>query len=279
MSVYTYKQILEKAKTCQTNVKKEYKTGISSHWCYYFGSAILNPKKNIKKINIGDAPTPKGTSISRQIKQSDYKNICEDLTKFVQNPKYQRLPNYVKYGKFQLTPHLLTEFTSRILVWYDKNGRLPTEANINSKVFNKPVETGNAVYDYFVKKTGKKFNTLDDLLAYVKSYFKYQKYFDDVKSNKQVTDTKSGNCTDLLQWLMNMTKAMGYKSRCIHVKCRTSGTGHVFGEFNHPKHTGGKWIRRDIAAVADGGNIRDIWCSNGYVQGVNPSWFVANLNR
>ena len=279
MTNYTYKQIVTNAKDCQKNVKKEYKTGRTSKWCYYYAKAILKPKTDIKKINFADAPSPKGTSISRQIKQSDYKNICKDLINFVENPKYKRLPNYVLYGKYQLTPHLLTEFLSRILVWYDKNGRLPSEANINSKIFSKPVETGNVVYDYFVKKTGKRFTTLDDLLTYVKAYFTYLKYFDDYKSNKQVTDSKSGNCVDLLQWLMNMTKAMGYQSRCIHVKCTVSGTGHVFGEFKHSKHTGGKWIRRDIAAVADGENIKSIWCGNGNVQAVNPSWFMSNLNR
>ena len=279
MSVYTYKQILEKAKTCQTNVKKEYKTGISSHWCYYFGSAILNPKKDIKKININDAPAPKGTSISRQIKKSDYLNICKDLTKFVQNPKYKRLPNYVMYNKYQLTPHLLTEFLSRILVWYDKNGRLPSEANINSKVFTKPVETGNKVYDYACKKYGKTFKTIDEVLAFVKAYFKYQYYFDDHKSNKEVTDSKSGNCTDLLQWFVNMAEAMGYEWKCLHVKCRVSGTGHVRGQFKHKKHTGGKWIYRDIAAVADGGSITSNWCMDGILLATNPFWWMSNKNR
>ena len=129
------------------------------------------------------------------------------------------------------------------------------------------------------KVISKKFKTLDDLLAYVKAYFTYQKYFDDHKSNKQVIDSKSGNCVDLLQFCMNYAKAMGYESKCIHVKCKTSGTGHVFGKFKHPKHTGNTWIIRDIAAVADGGSIKSVWCSDGIVQATNPSWFMENWNR
>ena len=50
---YTYNTILGKAKTCQSNVKKEYKLGITSRWSYYFAKAILTPKKDILFI-IGD---------------------------------------------------------------------------------------------------------------------------------------------------------------------------------------------------------------------------------
>ena len=78
---------------------------------------------------------------------------------------------------------------------------------------------------------------------------------------------------------MNYAKAMGYESKCIHVKCKTSGTGHVFGKFKHKKHTENTWITRDIAAVANGESIRSVWCSDGIVQATNPSWFLENLNR
>lgn len=123
------------------------------------------------------------------------------------------------------------------------------------------------------------FKTLDDILTFVQKYFKYQHYYDDHKSNKEVTDSKSGNCTDLLHWLINMVKALGYDAKCIHVKCQVSGKSHVYGKFKHSKHTNGKWITRDIASVANGGNITSVWCSNGTVLEENPSWFTANLNR
>lgn len=277
MTNITYNQILSKAKTCKANVKNEYKLGISYRWSYYMAKAIISPKKDIKKLTLADCPKPTGTHISRQITKSDYLQIAENYIKFIE--KNKRFPNYVTYGKYQLRPKLLTEFFSRILVFYEKNGRLPNQANINSKCFTKPSETGNSVYDYFAKKTGKKFKTLDDLLEYVAKYFKYEYYFDDHKSNKQVTDSKAGNCTDLLQWLCNMVEAMGYDWQCIHVQCRTSGTGHVFGKFRHKKNTQNNWIVRDIAAVADSGDIHKVWCSDGYVLAVNPPWWLENKNR
>jgi len=44
----------------------------------------------------------------------------------------------------------------------------------------------------------------------------------------------------------------------VHVKCRVSGTGHIRLRLRHKKHTGGNWINRDPAAVADitSGNVK-----------------------
>lgn len=277
MATYTYSTILKKAKECQTSVKKEYKTTISWWWSYYFAKIIVNGKKDVKKITIKDASNPNGTHISRQIAKADITDICKRLIKWVEAKK--QLPNYVSYKNYQINPRLLCELLSRVLINFDKNGKLAKEYNINSKCFIKPTETENKVYDGFVKKTGKKFTTIDDLLAYVKAHGRYIFEFDDVRSNAQVTSCMCGNCTDWLQWLWNMAKAMGYDVKCIHVKCKQSGTGHVFGKFKHKKNTGGNWITRDPASVANGGAITSVWCSDGYVQAVNPDWFLENLNR
>lgn len=277
MSKYSYKKIVKKAKLSKENVKKEYKLGISTKWSYYFAKAILTPNKDVQKISFSKADNPKQSKMSRQVSKQGYLDICKTLVQYVE--KNKKLPNYVSYKGFKLKPRHLTEFLGRILVYYYKHNSYPNEANFNYKVFVKPIETGNEVYDYACNKYGKQFKTIDELLTFVKSNFTYLYYFDDHKSNKQVTDSKSGNCTDLLQWLINMAEAMGYEYKCIHVKCRTSQTGHVFGKFKHSKHTGRKWITRDIACVSNGGSITCVWCENGYVQAENPSWFNENLRR
>ena len=274
---YTYKKIVSKAKSCKENVETNYKLGVSTMWTYYFCKAILKPKTNFKKIEYTKAPKPSGTYISRQISQTDYTKLAKYIVKFVE--KNKRLPNYLTWGAYKIRPSVYTYAFSRILVYYEKNGKLPLQVKVNSKCFTKPKEYKNDVYSYFVKKTGKEFKTIDDLLAYVQSHYRYQYYYDDHKSNKQVIDEESGNCTDLLQFLCNMVEEMGYSWKCIHVKCRSSGSGHVFGKFKHPKNTGGEWITRDIACVADGGAVNCVWCSNGYLLAENPSWWLANLHR
>ena len=272
MTNYTYKKIQEKAKQIKNNIEKNYKNGADSEWSYYFAKAIVT-KKDVKKISIKEAKNQQGEAISRGISKADYTDMAKRYVKYVEGHKNQ-LPNFLEYKGIKIAPHLLTGFFAKVIA-----NNYPKTQNINRKWYTKPTETGNVVYNNFVKKYGKKYTTMDDLLGFVKSKGKYLFYFDDQKSNQQVINCLCGNCTDWLQWFCNMVSAMGYEFKVVHVKCRVSGTGHVRGQFRHPKHTGGKWVNRDIAAVADGGSITSIWCSDGIVQAYNPSWFMQNLHR
>ena len=275
MSTKTYKTILKQAQTCHKNVSKNHKTGMWSWWGYYFAKALLNPKKDVTVIKI-DNTDSKGDYFSQLIGQGKYLSCAKYLTEYCE--KHHKMPKNIPYNNKHINNRLFTYLMAKGLIAYNELGKYKTSLNLNSKVFTAPTETGNAVYDYFVKKTGKKPKTLDDILEYVCNYFHYQGYYDDQKSNKQVMDTKAGNCVDLLQWLMNMTEPLGYDSKCIHVQCRTSGTGHVFGKFRHKKNTDGKWVTRDPAAVCQN-SIHNVWCENGYLLAENPDWFLSNKNR
>ena len=275
MSTYTYKTILKQAQTCHKNVSKKHKTGMWSWWGYYFAKALLNPKKDVTVIKI-DNTDSKGDYFSQLIGQGKYLSCAKYLTEYCE--KHHKMPKNIPYNGKHINNRLFTYLMAKGLIAYNELGKYKTSLNLNSKVFTAPTETGNVVYDYFVKKTGKKPKTLDDILEYVCNYFHYQGYYDDQKSNKQVMDTKAGNCVDLLQWLMNMTEPLGYDSKCIHVQCRTSGTGHVFGKFRHKKNTDGKWVTRDPAAVCQN-SIHNVWCENGYLLAENPDWFLSNKNR
>jgi hypothetical protein len=271
---------LNKAKQIKTSVEKEYKLPFSTP-VYYICKAILKPKTEIPSVKVEMASKSTGDYISNQIYKTTYLGMAERLTKYVeQNGK---LPNYItaivsdKTYKIKVSDYVY--MFSRILVYYDTNGKLPSYANVNSKSFTKPTETGNTVYDYFAKRTGYKPKTLDDILTYVANHFTYQYYYDDYKSNQQVTESKAGNCVDLLQWLCNMVEPLGYEWKCVHVSCRSSGTGHVWGKFRHPTNTGGEWVNRDPAAVASNGSIHSMWCEDGYVNAYNPSWWMENLRR
>lgn len=100
------------------------------------------------------------------------------------------MPNYLAWNGYKISQRLYTYTFARCLVYYAEHNKYDNEITINEKIFTKPTETGNTVYDYTCKKFGKKFKTIDDLLAYVKAYFHYLKYFDDKESNKEVVDKK-----------------------------------------------------------------------------------------
>ena len=275
MAEYTYSNIVKAAKECKTNVEKNYKLGVTSKWGYYFAKSIISPKKNIKKFTFNNASNPSGTNISRQIQKSDYIDIAKRLVKYVETKR--ALPNYIVYKSFKIRTRVYVYMLAKIVVYYTTHNQMPNYVSITSKAFTKPVESGDVVYDYFVKKTGKKYTSFDDFLAYIKAYYHYEGYYDDHKSNKEVIDSKGGKCTDLTQMASQMADVMGYEWKCIHVKCRQSGTGHVFLKLR--KKGSSTWFTRDIASVADGGAIESVWCANGYLLGENPQWWLANRNR
>lgn len=267
-----YKEIISKARECVNSVNKDYTLGISSKWSYYFAKAIITPGKDIKKIGLEKASKPTGTHISRNIKQKDYMNIAERLVEYCE--KNKQLPNYIQYKDYQIKVKLYTYILAKILVYYTQNKQLPAYVTVNSKVFTKPTETHNKVYELFVKKHGK-VKCIDDVMEIISNKFRYGYYYDDQLSNKEVIEKLYGNCTDLTQMVANMGESLDYKVKCIHVQCRSSGTGHVFLKLKKD----GDWFVRDPAAVAGGKDITNVWCRDGIVLGENPSWWLANKNR
>lgn len=131
MTDVSYKKILEKAKACHNNVKKNYKNGISSKWGYYIGKSILKPKTDIKKISIGDAPNPNGEKINKTVNKADYLTIIKKYVKFIED--HHRLPNHVTVLGVKVSPRLFTAFLSFILV----KGK-PAKQAIKSSIYNKP---------------------------------------------------------------------------------------------------------------------------------------------
>lgn len=275
MSVYSYKTILSKAKAIKRNVESEQKLGETSKWGYYIAKAILSPKKDITRIDFTTAENSNGDHFGRQIKKADYLDMAKRLCKYTE--KNEELPNNISVYNMAMRVSDYVYLFARILIYYDNHGHFIDKANANSKAFIKPVETTNEVYKYFVKKTGLKPKYIDDVCDWVRDKVDYQFYFDDKKSNKEVIDSKAGNCTDLLQFLVNMAIALGYKYKVIHTQCKQSGTGHVYGMFKKD----GDWFIRDVACIADESRYC-VWCqvpNGGYKLAENPSWFMENLSR
>ena len=278
MSEYSYAAILKAAKTCTTNVNKEYTLGVTAKWSYYFAKSIISPKKNIKKLSFNNASNPSGTNISRQIDKSDYIDIAKRIIRYVETNK--ALPNYVTNKSFKIRTRVYTYMLAKIVVYYHTNNQMPNYVSITSKAFTKPTETGNIVYDEFVEVTGYKPKKIDDFFDYVAKHWHYEFYFDDHKSNKQVIHDKGGNCTDLTQMATNIADALDYEWKTIHTKCRQSGTGHVYNKFR--KKGTSTWFTRDIACIVDESRYC-VWCdidnAKGFKLAENPSWWMANRNR
>ena len=285
MSNYKYNDIVKTAKTIQKNVKNDYELGVTPKWCYYLCKAITDIKtKEFEGIKFADAKKVKGDHISRQIFKSSYIDMAERIIRYTE--REEQLPSTVGFttlkGKtYRININLATEMFSRILVYYDTNKAYPKYANINSKVFTKPTENKNTVFTRFVNKFKFTPKCLDDVCDFILKYFTYLFYYDDIKSNAEVIEDEAGNCTDLLQFLINMAEALGYDWKVIHTQCKQSGVGHVYGMFRKDGVNNGEWFVRDIACIADESRYC-VWCEvpdGGYKLAENPSWFLENLRR
>lgn len=277
---YTKNEIIDSAKKCTNSVQENYKLGVNSKWSYYYAKLLLNPNKNIKKLSFNKATNPTGTSISRQISKKDYTDMAKRLVTYVE--KHKQLPNYITYKNYKIRTRLYTLLFAKILVSYHKNGKLPSEVNINYKAFTKPAESTDEIYSLFVKTFGK-ISCIDDALEKIAGRG-YGYYYDDHKSNKEtITAIKSSshsddpNCTDSTQMMKHVADGTGkYKKvDCVHVRCQ-GGDGHVYLKITQKD---GTVFYRDPAAVLDSGVVNKVWCSNGTVLAINPSWWLANLNR
>ena len=276
--VYTYATILSNAKSIKKEAEQKYKKP-SGAWCYYICKAILKPKTSIKKITINGADHSTGNDYSRQITKKEYLDMAARLINFVE--KNHKLPNYITVANKNMRVSDYTYMFARILVYYDSHKQYPKYAEVNSKAFTKPTESGNTVFDYFVKVFGS-ISSIDDALEKI-SGRGYGYYYDDQYSNKQSIDRMKNrqgvNCTDSCQVFYNLGQVFVKKGKykkveCLHVKCR-GGDGHVRLRFTKPD--GGVFYRDPACTLESGGTCN--WCMDGTLLAVNPAWFIQNVNR
>lgn len=184
------------------------------------------------------------------------------------NKSLDFFPNYVllKNGT-QIDKAEYVDMAIRTEAYIRANARLPAIVYRKSTL----PDYNDSTMKLFIKTYTFKGNTIDEALAVIANRKLYNKYFDSQKTDrKTITDSSHGkgsNCVDWGQVYYRIAKSLGYDVQFVHVKCRVSGTGHIRLRLRHKKHTGGNWINRDPAAVADttSGNVRSIWCEDGNV--------------
>lgn len=238
----------------------------------YTKAQIKDSVNRVVKFIQTNKKTPNTVRVNKDtLKWADWKKLAEikdaetRLKKWIN--QHNEYPTYVNTCDVKVTPTIYK------MIWTD----LPKPSQPSIK--------HNTVSKYFEQKIGK-FTTIDGALKLVDGKG-YGHYYNDKMSNKQTIDNiaKKGaskpNCTDSCHLFWHIGKALGYEVRCVHIKCKSSGEGHVRLQFKHKDHTGGKWINRDPACVLspNGKEISAIWCADGTVLAYNPKWFMDNLNR
>lgn len=240
---------------------------------------VATNKGTVSVIRVGGASSPNGDRCNREVNKTTYQDMCKRLNQYItQNGK---LPNYVTIdGKQKCSIILFMLQLSKIVSYMKDNGTYPSKILINSndlvKPQPKPAPIQDSVYEYFTAVFGK-VTTIDGALSKVQGNG-YGYYYDDRYTNRQSIDRMHNgqgvNCTDSCHVFYHIGKALGYQVRAIHVLC-SGGDGHIRLQFNK----GDGWFNRDPAAVLNGNDVTNIWCSNATYLATDPDWFLENLNR
>lgn len=224
---------------------------------------LIQNKKKYKKRDYYQILTLKGSckDIEKKAKKFGSDKLVGMYTMAVikDNKSLDFLPNYVtlKNGE-KIDKAEYVDMAIRTEAYITSNKRLPAIVYIMSTL----PDYKDSTMKLFINTFNFKGNTIDEALAVISKKKLYSKYFDSQKTdNKTINDAKASkgsNCVDWGQVYYRIAKSLGYKVQFVHVKCRVSGTGHIRLRLKHKKHTSGKWINRDPAAVADttSGNVR-----------------------
>ena len=245
---------------------------------------LLQNKKKYKKRDYYQILKLKGSckDIEKKAKKLGNNKLVAMYTMAVikDNKSLDFLPNYVtlKNG-LQIDKAEYVDMAIRTEAYITANKRLPAIVYRKSTL----PDYKDTTMKFFIKTFKYKGNTIDEALAIIANKELYSKYFDSQKTDKQtINDASKGkgsNCVDWGQVYYRIGKSLGYDVQFVHVKCRVSGTGHIRLRLRHKKHTSGNWINRDPAAVADttSGNVRSLWCEDGYLIAYDPSWIFTDL--
>ena len=222
---------------------------------------LLQNKKKYKKRDHYQILTLKGNckDIEKKAKKLGNDKLVSMYTMALikDNTSLNFLPNYVtlKNGE-QIDKAEYVDMAIRTEAYIRANGRLPAIVYRMSKL----PDYNDSTMKLFIKTFNYKGNTIDEALAIIAKKELYSKYFDSQKTDKKtINDAKAGKGSNCVDW--------------------GSGTGHIRLRLRHKKHTSGNWINRDPAAVADttSGNVRSLWCEDGYLIAYDPSWIFTDL--
>jgi len=99
---------------------------------YLMTNAIINPKKDVELIKMSKAPSPTGETVNLSLTTNEYKSLAKNLITFMKPKNSRRLPNYLTGKNKKIKQRVFIYSFAKILVFYDKNGRLPTSCGFKT---------------------------------------------------------------------------------------------------------------------------------------------------
>jgi hypothetical protein len=188
-----------------------------------------------------------------------------------------RFPNYVDFNGVRFTESQYGDAFKRVSIFRDENGRYPNYVTLEGT----PIIIKSALHLQIESAVGGAYNTATGLYNLIKANEDYAYYYNDVYPQgaaiQRLKDGQGLNCSDFSQiGFAALVDLEGYEVRYKHVKCLTSGLGHVFLQARG-KELGDSWVNYDLAAAAKSSySLGNAWCSNGTLVAYNPAWLMSD---
>ncbi|HOI71787.1 MAG TPA: pseudomurein-binding repeat-containing protein [Methanobacterium sp.] len=123
----TVKNYIESKKTVPSTVTVADKNVTSEQYLYLLTSSVTNLNKNNKNAitvkTVAKAPKPSESITSGTLSKSEYINLANSITTFINNKG--RLPNFISTSKGNMRTENMIYTYSKIVVFYKTNNRLP----------------------------------------------------------------------------------------------------------------------------------------------------------
>ena len=282
--------ILKLAKDLKKSVEKNHDTpkkidGLTfNEYSYVLLQGVINPGKAVANKTIKTAPKPSGDNVDVKLKKAEYVAMAKTVTNFIS--KNVRLPNYYTYSKKNIDIRLVIYGCAKIIVFYDKENRMPNDCTLKSATFKKAsskssgkyTTKGGAVCKKLMNLAKMNINNYKDVYAAMGKIFTYDYYYDDQQTQAQTISRKKGNCTDLNQVERSALLEL-YKKDEVQivrglVRCNDGKNyGHVWCRIK----VSGKWVNIDASAAAKGKSLGEVICAKVVeVTNINPSWAVSD---
>ena len=230
-----------------------------AQFLYLMSTAIVNiNNSNFGDIGVVDASepaNPSGNIINSNLSLSQYLDLAQRVANFIL--AHGIGPNYASSDLGQISYDELLDAFSRILAYYDSEGRLPATVQINTIGIqdpDNPLNSVNTISDltpYLSATTNCQVNNamiqelaasltegltsdLDKATAifnYVRDNISYQSYENTIKGAVTTLTSGRGNCCDQAHLLAALCRASDLPTRYVHGReCQfaTGPLGHVW---------------------------------------------------
>lgn len=125
------KKNVEQKKTASINKTQNYST-----LAYLFSKSILNIGKSVGIKKVPQNPKPQTAEINGGIGIKNCQKLCQLMVNWVD--KHGEAPAYLKFNNKKISIWVWTYATAEIILYYNKNGKLPQKQLVTSKPFRKP---------------------------------------------------------------------------------------------------------------------------------------------